>query len=273
MIKNDYILPKAATVDLPSTYSRIHEYDFVELKYDGILGQVELPDGSVLIGEYMYGSNWAIRNKLEGQIILFDIWRDSSSAMVRRFNLQIRRGKMAKVASDAARKKDAVRIWSRNGQLKYEGAFPKFQITELYPVTEANRLWQRHVVEGDFEGLMYKRNNEAWEGGLGGIGRRKKVVTMDYVIMGFNQSDAPKYVGRMVKSIIGGLYINGVLAEVIDVGGGLNESTRTDMFKNPKRYVKQVMECEGKDVFASGALRHPSFRRLRPDKQASDCRL
>jgi ATP-dependent DNA ligase len=102
--------------------------------------------------------------------------------------------------------------------------------------------------------------------------RIKPIFTMDYVIMGFNQSDAPKYKGKMVRSIRAGLWIEGTLTHLCDVSG-LNEADRKRFYEKPNLYVGKVIECSGKEIFNSGALRHPNFVRFHPEKLPEDCIL
>lgn len=126
-----------------------------------------------------------------------------------------------------------------------------------------------YFLEQDYEGVVIKRSN-----GLYGdpFVRIKPIYDMDYVVMGFNQSDAPKYKGKMVKSIIAGLYVDGVLTPVCNVSG-LNEEDRTRFYERPNDYIGKVITCSGKDVFPSGALRHPNFVRFHAEKRAEDCLL
>jgi ATP-dependent DNA ligase len=51
----------------------------------------------------------------------------------------------------------------------------------------------------------------------------------------------------------------------------MSEEERKDMFNWPIDYKGKVMTCSGKDIFKSGALRHPNFVRLHPDKDPKDC--
>lgn len=100
--------------------------------------------------------------------------------------------------------------------------------------------------------------------------RIKPVYEMDYVLMGFKQSDAPKYHGKMVRSVIGGLWVDGKLKEVCNVSG-LNEEQRADFYRSPDQYIGKVFTASGKGVFSSGALRHPNFVRFHPTKLSEEC--
>ena len=75
-------------------------FDVVELKYDGIWGRLEIEKGNLqifsrndklkfecsvsydgrltLLGEFMYGSNWAETMGLKGQFFAFDLLREGS---------------------------------------------------------------------------------------------------------------------------------------------------------------------------------------------------
>jgi hypothetical protein len=51
----------------------------------------------------------------------------------------------------------------------------------------------------------------------------------------------------------------------------MSEEERKDMFNWPIDYKGKVMTASGKAVFKSGALRHPNFIRMHPDKDPKDC--
>lgn len=99
----------------------------------------------------------------------------------------------------------------------------------------------------------------------------KKEVDMDYVIMGFTESESSDYRERkFVGGILGGLYVNGELVQKCTIGS-MTDYWRAEFYKHPSTYVHKVMTCRGFEIFRSGALRHPSFDRVRDDKNIKDC--
>ena len=144
-----------------------------------------------------------------------------------------------------------------------DGPLDRLFLVDRFDAKDARRLWTEHVRKGDYEGLIL--------GGPQGLARMKAQATYDYVCVGFEQSDADKYVGWGVRNVVGGLYIDGKLQQVTRVGG-LTDEQRADFFKHPDSYVGRVFEAEGKKLFANGKLRHPNFLRWRTDKTPERCR-
>ncbi len=135
------------------------------------------------------------------------------------------------------------------------------------PVWESSAtesLWNEWVVGGDFEGLVFRD-------GIGGFARMKKRVTMEYILMRVEESTADKYkAGGYAKALVGGLFENGKLVEKVSISG-LTDTQRRDFFMRRKVLVGSVFEASGKGIFKSGALRHPSFERMRSDKEPEEC--
>lgn len=252
----------------PKNWAVADKFDSVELKMDGQLGRMELSDGTVLLGEYLFGSNWAYRNGMEGQFWAFDVLQlFGKDYRTERFS--VRKLALEKIAF--ALPSVPYQIWSRRGQLKGEGhdASAIFKLVQTYPLREAGFLWDQYVVDKGYEGLVFKHSDHAYGTPWG---RMKKVLTMDYVVVGFNPSTAKTKAGKMVQSIQAGLIVNGVMKVVANIGG-LDHALSSDMFKDPGKYLGRVFEAEGKDLFESGALRHPNFLRFRDDKDPKECKL
>ena len=104
------------------------------------------------------------------------------------------------------------------------------------------------------------------------MARAKREIEVEYVCLGFNESDADKYRGRMVKSIKGGLYVDGRLTEIIDVSG-MTEAQRTEFYDHQYAYIGNVFTARGRGLFDSGKLRNPQFIGFRSDKNATECTL
>jgi hypothetical protein len=140
-----------------------------------------------------------------------------------------------------------------------------------YDASKWEELWKKHVVDGIFEGLVFKNSRDSFDHYLKQW-RLKKKVTNEYVVMGFVEGK-----GRLsgtLGAIIGGLYINGKLTDACTVGGGFSDILRDDIWSKREIYIGQVFEAVGKGYFPkSGALRHPAFKCWRPDKPAEKCIL
>jgi hypothetical protein len=122
------------------------------------------------------------------------------------------------------------------------------------------------IISG-FEGLILKNLI------TGEFFRYKQSYTGDYVITGIELSDAESFNGVAIKGFKIGLYINGTLVELGNVGGGLDYNLRVDAYNNQQKYIGKVIQCSGKGVFESGKLRHPSFEHFRTDKNPDMCTL
>jgi ATP-dependent DNA ligase len=130
------------------------------------------------------------------------------------------------------------------------------------------------IKNSDGEGLMLKTADHPYvfPGVTDQVFKIKKLVTKDYVLMGYTPSDAPtfKKQGMNVGAMVCGLYRDGKLTEVTQTSGFPFE-LRKEFSENPKKYIGRVVELGGYQVFASGAMRHSSFQRFREDRDPEDC--
>ena len=246
-------------------------FNKVELKMDGQWGQLKIENGSLEIwsrhgklklqtrvpkapdmivhGEFLYGSNWAIQRGMAGQFYAFDIisYRDTD---ISDKTLKYRRSVLTQYLS----------LYS-----KAYGLPEWLRVLPQYPVSDWRDLWDFKVLNEGYEGLIFKHSDapfgEQWA-------RMKRVFTVDYVCVGVNISEAPKYAGQ-VASIKAGLYIDGELKHVGNVHG-LTDAQRLEFLDG---YEGKVFEATGRGLFTTGALRHPNFVRWHSDKEAGQCTL
>ncbi len=80
----------------------------------------------------------------------------------------------------------------------------------------------------------------------------------------------PAYYGWK-NAIRVGAYKDGRVIEVGTVASGLTDADREEMAINPAKWINEVVEIQCMSTTKDGALRHPVFRRLRPDKDINDC--
>lgn len=248
------------------------EFDRVELKLDGWFcalefygelwrlfsrtsrllhaGKIEgepFRDRIVLYGEYIYGTEWAKDHPdLYGQFGIYGLTSENPTYEI------------------DPRASAEYLITKRLEKPILNGLF----LVEQYDITESAKLWEEEVQKNGYEGLVFKQGKSRWGATMG---RMKRNETMDYVVMGFDQSDSDRYAGRGIRSIRGGLYVDGELLKVINVGG-LNDELKIDMFRDPDKYIGRVFEAEGKKLSKRGVLRHPNFLRFREDKDPKECR-
>lgn len=134
----------------------------------------------------------------------------------------------------------------------------------MRPKASFDALFKEWVYDREMEGVMLRSESTT------DLIRIKPIYEMDYVILGFRQSESKRYRNRMVRSVTGGLYKQGKLVEVCHVSG-LNDEQRRSFFLNPEEFIGKVFTASGKGIFSSGALRHPNFVRLHPEKLPEEC--
>lgn len=255
-------------------------YDLFELKYDGIWGRIDIDtegsDGVVRIysrtgqlketfkirqwdypgvtlhSEFMHGSNWGIQRGLNGQAFVFDMTRLGEVDLSKK-SLGLRRAEAARIC----------------GRLAAFGMH-RFKLVQQYPMSDLRKVWATKVLEEGYEGVVLKNSLAPF--GSNWV-RIKRELEVDFVCLGFEQSESAKYKGRMVKSIETGLYVNGKLTSIAFVGGGLKEHERLEYFQHPELYIGKPFKVSCKRVFPSGSPRHPSFNGWHQDKRAIDCTI
>lgn len=233
--------------------------DVVQLKYDGWWARIEIEHGKgqvfsetgrhlprfdftlvtapltlTLVGELMYGTQWAKDPGREGKIFLFDCWRyeekDTEAYSYRdRFAL----------------------IKSLQPHLPLN-----FEKVQNYKIGDYTHLWKELVETKKFEGVVF-RNSKHPAGAP--LMRHKNVFTEDVRIVGFKAGNG-KHAGRL-----GSLLCTTIAGYPIDIGGGLDDAARDEIWRNQDSYLGRYAQIEGRARFTSGALRHPNLVALRPE--------
>jgi ATP-dependent DNA ligase len=253
-------------VDISSEDS-VAQWDIIQPKYDGIWARLQKEQGhaqvysrtsqvkttldlpklapnTVLLGEYMYGSQWALQEERVGKLFIFDC--------ISFYGKDVR--------SEAY--KERLRM---SRQIVEETGFPLVSI-KSYPINYYPRVWSVIEEQREFEGVVFRKWDDPYNST---VGRRKLDITDDYVVIDVIEGKG-KHVGRMGALVVG-QYIEGELKALFSVGGGFDDWTRQLFWERRSKLIGQVVEVVGKARFASGALRHPNFVRLRPDKLATEC--
>lgn len=241
-------------------------YTQAELKYDGNWGEfIGGPQGwkiysrrgkikatgrekvpvCHLQGEYLIGTQWAQRPDRKKQFKVFGVkcWKKANHDVT---NLEEQKKLRGVVCLDLNK-----------------AGFSWFAPVVVYRVHDAEKLWKQFVEQSDYEGLVFR-------GPKGKMARMKKNVSMDYVILAITPSTSTTYKGWGAKSISGGLYEKGKLVKKVNISGMTNDQRR-ELWTNREKLVGKVFEATGKLLFTSGALRHPSFERIRDDKKPREC--
>ncbi len=251
------------TVEAPADW-------LVQLKYDGIWALITIERGTasiysktgqlkhqfrvaehlisrdpiVLVGEFMFGSQWSQHASRKGAVFIFDC-------------LQADGGDLSHLPYKERLRK-ATGIVCELGE--------PFRLIPCYSIDKMFPLWVKLERENTHEGLVIRRWSSTWYSKLVKI---KTCVEDDYVIMSHYEGTG-KYVG-MLGGFIVGQYEAGTLVDVMNVGGGYSDEQRRALFGNHCDGL--VILVQGKARFSSGALRHPNFIRFRDDKRPEDCLL
>jgi len=230
--------------------------DFVEIKHDGrwvwatadgetvtltsLTGKAQakrFPARGVVgvfAGEYLHGTTRARTCGSNGAVILFDVVefdrRDVGGLL-----LSERRPLLERAA---------VALGS------------PFEASDLRPASEAPEMWDRLVMRGGHEGLVFKFDDAFGREWV----RLKRTCTIDYVC-----------IGAGAGSVCVGLYEGGELREAGRLFG-LTSKTRAEMEANPGAFVGRTLRGTGMELTERGALRHGRFAGWH-DKPAEACTL
>ena len=109
------------------------------------------------------------------------------------------------------------------------------------------------AIKGGFEGIVISTADAKI--------KAKKHVSCDFVVMGFKNSESGTYKGWGIRHIV---YGDG--KKVIGHTSGMPDSWKREFFLHPEKYLGTWIEVSGKEIFPSGAVRHPKFERIREDK-------
>lgn len=231
--------------------------DIVQLKYDGWWDRIVIKQGRadhytrtqrivrsdviqdtsldcVLIAELMHGTQWSQHPERLGQVFVFDCWAW---------------GDMSLLGSSY---RDRYRV----ARMAVQALGKNFNLVPCYPFADVRHLWNQQVINGDFEGLVFRRGSDSV---AFPVYRHKKTVTDELVCDGFNVGQG-KYANTL--GALRGHNRDGV---EMDVGGGLTDAQRDEIWANQSAYLGRTFEVEAKARFESGSLRHPNFIRWRDD--------
>lgn len=219
-------------------------------KYQNLFSQtgrhfdtIEAPwrDEALLIGEAMYGTQWAQDVNRKGFIYLFDLW-----------DIRGRSLRTLPYAQRMIHLRSLLSICPINTQ-------SKLKVIQTYPISHAKQLWETYVTSERFEGLVYRRTSDPVDVV---IHREKFIITET---LRFHRYTLGKAEGRHAHRIgaIVGVTEKGV---EVSVGGGLSDADRDSIIANPSAYIGRYFDVEARARFASGSLRHPNFVCWRDDK-------
>lgn len=158
-------------------------------------------------------------------------------------------------------------------------------------------IYYTTVLAAGGEGIMLKHKFADYTSGKrlsNNWYKLKGSETFDVVITGFewaetwsvkkgDVSSTPTKFAGMIGAFKYGMYVPcslgkfrpGTLENIklIELGtcSGMDDKTRYDMTINEEFWLGQVVEIEGVEQKESGAIDHPRYKRIRPDKRAEEC--
>lgn len=234
-----------------------YKFDILQLKYDGHWCRLEFDsDGlgsgyttsnrqetnvesgvfsnSIVLGEHLYGTNWAKQGNREGRLVLFDIvsldGRDLSPLPY-------------------------ARRWDLLNARVISAKHPRLFIAMTKPIDQLPFVWRQFVLgPASFEGVVFRRWDQTFSQDLH---RAKKDVETTYYCVGFEPGKG-KHEGRL-GSLLASTTPDGEV--VCRVGGGLSDSDREYIWTNQHEFLNRQFDATGKQLFDTGALRHPNFLR------------
>jgi ATP-dependent DNA ligase len=249
-------------------------YEALQFKYDGIWIALQLeqagitltsrnglvkdvwtnagsfPGNTIVVGEYMYGTQWSKNPEREGKVFAFDL------VMYQGQDLR-----------------------DKPYQIRYSVLKELVHIIQLPNLSCVQTYLAAGNVERTLSGL---RRNRAFEGIVlrnwqqtyyDRIARIKLDVEDDFVVMGITEGEG-KYAGNGIGAFVAGQYVGDELIEIMTVGGGISDDMRRQAYARPDLFVGRVMRCVGKGGrFASGAFRHANLVAFRDDKSPKECRF
>lgn len=262
-----YPRPKIEEVQL----SDFPSFDYVGLKYDGIWVYVVVEPhiirlysrtgklkaewrwkstfSAIFIGEYLFGTNWAVESGSEGNIYIFDCVEFKELSI-------------------------ATRPFEVRGQAtsRLIQSLPKnFKLAFLREASQAPALWEQYVLgELNYEGLVFYKKDQPY---MKTYSKVKRTLTQDYILIDIIEGEG-RLAGSTGALVAGAFLPNGKIKAVCRVGGGLSDEQRSDIWNNKSNYIGKVFEVKAYRIFSkTSSLRHPSFVRWRPDKAKSECVL
>lgn len=216
-----------------------------QLKKSGNLPQgLLISQPTVLIGEFMYGSQWSTHPDRTGRLYIFDCLVDNGKELV---SLPYK-----------DRYRAAVSQVLQLGQ--------PFNILPCYSISKLGEMWLS--LREKTEGFIIRRWSDSWNATLFKL---KFEVEDDFVVMGAFGGTG-KYAMMLGALSVGQYDETGKLQFVMNVGGGYTDKQRRDWWPSDPVAGKVIL-VRGKGRFNTGALRHPNFVRIRDDKLPTECIL
>ena len=264
-------------------------YDTMELKMDGIWGCMNINESgeyqifsrtgkikkegnftsggayawplhdTILLGEFIKGSQWGHKMGLDGDFYVFDCLKYNFIDMSMSA-LKVRRFAIKEIV-------DAIEKGSREIDPRY-GTRKSPWVIKLssYKINRFRDMWKHFVCDNGYEGMVLKDSTAAY-GESGAWARVKAASEIEYMCIGFADADSESRYAGQVGAVIGSLIDKPCEVKC----SGLTDKERKIYTDSPADYIGRVFTATGKGFFPSGSLRHPKFGKWRDDKRIAEC--
>ena len=186
----------------------------------------------------------------EAKLVLFDVLKFKGQD-VKSLPLEERRKIVEQVHSLLKSKGLPVQIekWIRNDKTKF--------------INNELRTEEGVVIKNIKSGYVPGKHRSGWF-------KIKRKSTYDYVVTGVNRGKG-KY-SNTIGAVGYGGYDDSKLVEV-GSSQGMDDTVREEMRVHPRRFVGKVAEFEATGMTPYGKMRHPRYKRMRPDKSPKSVRV
>ena len=134
-----------------------------------------------------------------------------------------------------------------------------FRIIQNFPISDAQAIWKKAVLEQGYEGIVFKRLSDPYNEP---ILKMKRVDTADMYIVACHVGDG-KYANTLGSF---GLAVTRKGEEVTSCSG-MTDALRDLVWKNKGDYIGRCVEIHGNQRSEkTGLLQHPRFFSFREDK-------
>jgi ATP-dependent DNA ligase len=246
---------KQTFIDADVDQVDVANFSLVQLKYDGHWCRLEFSGSngtgyttsdraevsgivcplfrnSIVIGEHLFGTNWAKSNPdRTGKIILFDC------VVLHGEDISLR---------------PYIERYSQLENMVTNARHPQLWLPQTYPATRLGSIWEQFVIKRDFEGVVLRNDKQTY---FDKLHRCKRDFETTYTCIGFTEGEG-KHTGRL-----GALVVSLPNGATGTVGGGFSDADREYIWTHQADFIGREFDAAGKRLFDSGALRHPNFIR------------
>jgi hypothetical protein len=184
-----------------------------------------------LIGEYMFGSEWAQDPSLKDKVFIFDLIELNG------FDLRERPYEFRLSSAMEL-------VQSLDNEI--------FLTTPTFKASLAEKVWIEFVETRGFEGIVLRKLTDPWDAF---VYKAKQVHTKEFYIIAFHEGD------RRLSDTLGaiGVATEPSGPELFRVGGGFTDQERDFIWSNQGSLYNAKVLIEGRRIFESGKMRHPNF--------------